>query len=123
MFDAYDNWNIKMLNVWNKEISELEDKAVEILGDAEIDRIFEQVSMSMNDMLYEDWSKVIDKHENEIGLEDEFIDMIKRDLCWAYIERKLKEESFFNSLLEVYQKGYFPVSWDGEYPKGRLVVL
>lgn len=78
MFDAYDNWNIKMLNVWNKEISELEDKAVEILGDAEIDRIFEQVSMSISDMLYEDWSKVI---------------------------------------------GYFPVSWDGEYPEGRFVVL
>lgn len=123
LFDAYDNWNIKMLNIWDKQISGLENKAVEILGNAEIDRIFEQVSMSMSDMLYEDWSKVIDKHENEMGLEDEFIDMVKRDLCWAYIERKLNEEGFFNSLLEAYQKGYFPVSWDGEYPGGRLVVL
>ena len=62
-------------------------------------------------------------HIDEMGLDNEFIDMIIRDLSWAFLERKVKKESFFKEILNVYRKGYLPVSWDGRYPDGRFVVL
>lgn len=61
--------------------------------------------------------------ENEVGLENEMMDMVKRDLSWACIERALNIQGFFTTLLNVYKNGYFPCSWIGNYPKGQVVVL
>ena len=35
----------------------------------------------------------------------------------------IKENQFINNLLQVYLAGGWPCGWEGEYPKGRLVVF
>ena len=35
---------------------------------------------------------------------------------------KIKMPLFFKSLIGVYEAGHIPCGWDGEWPKGRLVV-
>ena len=51
------------------------------------------------------------------------MDMVKRDMSWACIERILDKQGFFNELLKTYKAGYFPCSWLGDYPNGKAVVL
>lgn len=123
LFDAYDNWNGKMQEVWEPIISEIEVDATDLFGDEEIDMVFETVNIRMRDLIYCNWTNFMQTHIDEMGLDNEFIDMIIRDLSWAFLERKVKKESFFKEILNVYRKGYLPVSWDGRYPDGRFVVL
>lgn len=71
------------------------------------------------------WSLFIDRQDlyEETGLENEMLDMVKRDLAWAFIEKYLKKDGFFSALMSIYQNGYFPCAWDGEYPDGKAIVL
>lgn len=41
--------------------------------------------------IYENWDNFIAENhlENEIGLENEMLDMVKRDVSWACVERVL----------------------------------
>ena len=61
--------------------------------------------------------------QQEAGLENEMLDMVKRDLAWAFTESQLGLDGFFGSVLKIYRNGYFPCSYDGEYPEGKFVVL
>ena len=61
--------------------------------------------------------------EEESGLENEMLDMVKHDVSWACIERILNMQGFFSALLEIYKDGYFPCAWIGVYPDGQAVVL
>lgn len=125
IFEAYDKWNKKMLETWESHIYSLENIAIEKLGDEQIDLIFTTISSEIADKIYENWDDFItEKHlENEIGLENEMMDMVKRDVSWACIERVLNIQGFFTTLLNVYSNGYFPCSWIGDYPNGQVVVL
>lgn len=125
IFEAYDKWNKKMLETWESHIYSLENIAIEKLGDEQIDLIFTTISSEIADKIYENWDDFItEKHlENEIGLENEMMDMVKRDVSWACIERMLNIQGFFTTLLSVYSNGYFPCSWIGDYPNGQVVVL
>ena len=125
IFEAYDKWNKKMLETWESHIYSLENIAIEKLGDEQIDLIFTTISSEIADKIYENWDDFItEKHlENEIGLENEMLDMVKRDVSWACVERVLNIQGFFTTLLNIYSNGYFPCSWIGDYPNGQVVVL
>ncbi len=127
IFEAYDDWNDEMLAVWEPHINRLEAKAQETMGDAWIDEVFETVAeaLTLNNLLWEKWTAFIERCDlgEECGLDNEMLDMIIRDVAWAYIELVLGKTDFFAKLLEIFKEGYFPCSWDGEYPEGKAVVL
>ena len=125
VFEAYDDWNVQMLKTWEPHICSLENIAVKKIGDKQIDKIFSIVSLEIGNRLWKEWSNFIDKEhlEEETGLEDEMLDMVKRDLSWACIEKTLNMQGFFSRLLEIYKDGYFPCAWIGDYPNGKAVVL
>ncbi len=125
IFEAYDDWNEQMLITWEPHICSLENIAIEKLGDEQIDFIFTTISSEIADKIYEKWDNFIAENhlENEIGLENEMMDMVKRDVSWACIERVLNIQGFFTTLLNIYRNGYFPCSWIGDYPNGQVVVL
>ncbi|MDE6726560.1 MAG: NUDIX domain-containing protein, partial [Oscillospiraceae bacterium] len=125
VYDAYDNWNAIYLNVWDPQISLLEKMAEQIIGDDAIDDIFETVSMALDEYIWNAWQSFRTRGglEEEGGLDEEIADMVKRDLCWAAVERALNKPVFFTELLDIYRDGYFPCGWDGEYPYGRAAVM
>lgn len=45
------------------------------------------------------------------------------DLAWAACELLAEKPGFFTSLLPWYDRGRWPIGWDGAYPAGRLRVL
>ena len=117
--EAYDKWNKKMLETWEPHIYSLENTAIEKLGDEQIDLIFATVSSEITDKIYENWDNFI----AENNLENEMLDMVKRDVSWACVERVLNIQGFFTTLLNIYSNGYFPCLWIGDYPNGQVVVL
>lgn len=83
------------------------------------------VSSNIRDMIWEKWREFITKQhlEGEGGLSDEIIDMVKRDVSWACIEKILNVQGLFTTLYEIYKSVYFPCSWIGTYPNGQAVVM
>ena len=125
IFEAFDDYNDKYFKVWDYHITQLEREAQNIIGDEKIDDIFSRISSATDEKLWIKWSLFIDRQDlyEETGLENEIIDMVNRDLAWAYIEKYLKNDGFFSALMCIYQNGYFPCAWNGEYPDGKAVVL
>lgn len=125
IFEAYDVWNKQMLKTWEPHIFSLENAAIEQIGDTEIDKIFLIVSSEIGDIIWEKWGNYITKWhlEEEAGLENEILDMVKRDVSWACIEKTLNVQGFFKTLLGIYKDGYLPCAWMGVYPNGQAVVL
>lgn len=125
VYDAYDNWNANYLSVWDPHISLLEKLAEMTIGDDAVDDIFETVSMALDNDIWNEWLAFRTRGglEEENALDEEIADMVKRDLCWAAVERALNKPGFFTALLDIYRDGYFPCGWDGEYPNGRAAVM
>ncbi len=122
IFEAYDDWNEQMLKTWEPHICSLENIAVKKIGDEQIDKIFSIVSLEIGDMIWKKWSDFIARGhlEEESGLENEMLDMVKRDVSWACIEKILNVQGFFGTLLEIYKNGYFLCAWIGNYPNGNV---
>lgn len=124
VYDAYDNWNANYLSVWEPQICFLEKLAEKIIGDDAVDDIFETVSLAIDNDIWREWQSFGERSGSEdSGLDEEIADMVKRDLCWAAVERALNMTGFFTNLLNVYRDGYFPCGWEGEYPNGRAAVM
>ena len=125
VFEAHDDWNGQMFAIWESQTHELEKFAVERIGDEQIDKIFFIISAGIEDILWKKWGDFMVRWhlEEEVGLENEMLDMVKRDVSWACVEKLLHVQGFFSTLLEIYRKGYFPCAWFGEYPDGKAVVL
>lgn len=125
VYDAYDNWNANYLSVWDPQIDALEKLADEIIGSDAVDDIFAVVSAALGDDLYRAWGEFRGRAglDEENSLDNEIIDMVKRDFCWAAVETALGKTGFFTELLEIYRDGHFPCGWDGEYPYGRAAVM
>ncbi|MCX4356443.1 MAG: NUDIX domain-containing protein [Oscillospiraceae bacterium] len=124
VYDAYDNWNANYLSVWEPQICFLEKMAEKIIGDDAIDDIFETVSLAIDNDIWREWQSFGERSGSEnSGLNEEIADMVKRDLCWAAVERALNTTGFFTNLLNIYRGGYFPCGWEGEYPNGRAAVM
>jgi len=133
---GWDREGRRMLEVWERQICALETEARASLGDHGIDSIFDSVSAAVHEQLYKGLCFYMDRtyQDNRDGsrlrqrsvdesLYPEIMDSIKRDLSWAGVEHVILVRGFFGRLLDEYQKGRWPCSWDGEYPGGRPVVL
>lgn len=125
IFEAYDGWSQQMFKTWEPQICLLEKEVQEVLGDAQIDEIFLNISRAIGDKLWDGYGIFIEKYnlKEECGLENEIMDFVKRDIAWACIEAILNKEGFFTRLLSIYKRGYFPCSWLGDYPGGIPVVI
>ena len=125
LFEAYDDWNDKYLKVWQPKTQHLEKTAQSAMGDNWIDGCFSIITSELGDLLWNKWEQFIERQDlyEEAGLDNEFLDMVIRDLSWAYIEQHLNEGVFFTSLLQIYRDGYFPCAWEDTYPEGKAVVI
>lgn len=125
VYDAYDNLNAGYLSVWEPHTDALEKLAEETIGGDAVDDIFETVSAALGDDIYRAWGefRVRAGLEEENALDNEITDMVKRDLCWAAVEKALNKPGFFTGLLDVYRGGHFPCGWEGDYPGGRMAVM
>lgn len=69
--------------------------------------------------------EIVDFKEKN-SLNETFVDCVKWDLLGAIMEQyfyKCKNRpTFFLHLLTIYEEGNFPCGWEGEYPKGELVI-
>lgn len=124
VYDAYDNWNANYLSVLDPITHELEKLAEELIGDDAVSDIFETVSLGLDKEIWEAWLAFRERvRPEENALDEEICDMVKRDLCWAAVERAMNRPGFFTALLDVYRDGHFPCGWDGDHPDGRAAVM
>lgn len=125
IFEAYDDWNDKMLKTWEPQITLLENTAIQRIGDGTIDDIFNSVSSAIGNIIYKAWDDYVRRQhlEEETALDNEMMDIVKRDMSWACVERALNAKGFFAVLFEIYKEGYLPCAWTGDYPEGQAVVL
>ncbi|MBP1994273.1 hypothetical protein [Paenibacillus eucommiae] len=69
----------------------------------------------------------IEKYAQEQQLKLEFIHSVRWDLHSAFMERFYEPLghgcNFYANLLEIYKAGHFPCGWDGDWPKGKLVIF
>ena len=125
IFSAYDTHNAQMLAVWEPEIFALENKAIAAITDVKIDCIFELISNTIQNALWDGYCCFIERCrlEKEAGLEREILDCVKRDISWAAIEIQIGQRGFFHDLLRIYEQGRWPCSYRGEYPRGKFIVM
>lgn len=72
----------------------------------------------------------LDKLIENIPLQHSDSTSLKADLQWnlfSYLmedhyKDKLKKPLFFERLICIYEAGYIPCGWEGEWPQGRLVI-
>lgn len=100
------------------------------MSDAHIDRVFDAVTAVINedlrrfDQLIAYYGRFApDGDETRIEWERLAAEALKRDLAWAACELLAGAPGFFTNLLPWYDRGRWPIGWDGEYPAGRLRVL
>lgn len=126
LYDANDGiWGMKANEVWELNICSLEDNADEMIGDDVIDDVFETVYEAIKDDVWNKFGEFIDRRQlgNQLAVADELFEAAMRDMAWACIEYIMDMPGFFTMLKDIFKEGYFPCSWDGEYPSGRAVVL
>lgn len=125
LFDAVDCWGSQYIETWEPPIYALESTAQKEIGDDKISEIFNSVSAAIGSIVWDDLWKFIDEKNlgEETGVCLEVLEMVKRDMAWACVEKVLDMPGFFTMLTEIYKEGHFPCSWDGIYPSGLAVVL
>jgi hypothetical protein len=114
---------------WSKRTHELEDQAGRHLTDSEIDRIFDEVSSTIDenlrrfDPLVQYFANYFpDGDPRRIEDERQIAHSVKRDLAWAAVEQAIERVGFFSQLLPWYDRGRWPCSWMGTYPSGHVLV-
>jgi hypothetical protein len=129
---AWDDWNAPMLAVWLPRSEALEELARNVIGDPAIEGIFGHVEAKIGQSVHKGVHAYFARRPEDtpntecgadLGLRNEIVDTVVRDLAWAAVETVLERPAFFVSLVRVYHEGRWPCSWEGQYPEGRFVVL
>ena len=128
---AWDDWSPQMVAVWVPSSERLEALAQGAIGDAAIDDIFKRIDAAIVPALEAGVRAYFARRPEtrnteagaDLGLRTEIVDVVIRDMSWAAIEAILEQREFYTSLMPVYGEGRWPCSWDGQYPRGRFVVL
>lgn len=128
IWEACDTYGKQMLEVWGKNTSEIEKKALKKLSDEQIDNVFETVSLAIGNEVYEAICQLEERigeatGEDQSGIEEEILDFIKRDTAWACIELLLHENGFFSRIYQLNRQGRWACSWIGKYPAGNFIIL
>ncbi len=67
------------------------------------------------------WQKLpVDLADNAVLADLQWI--LHAYLMEAAYRQALVPPLFFNSLIQIYEAGHIPCGWDGEWPKGQLVI-
>ena len=111
----YQEWEI----VRAKKIIEMQEKYQKIYNRDSFyidNEIFKYVTRKIG-------GKVIQDKELDMQIPT-LIDCLIDDFLYiVFNDYSNMEHQFFNNLLQVYLVGGWPCGWEGEYPKGRLVVF
>lgn len=112
---------------WIDRTLEAEALALEHMPDAHIDAVFEAVATIFkgNHLRFVPLGTYYGRFAEipPLDWERDAAEAVVRDLGWAACELLAGEPGFFTSLLPWYDRGRWPIGWDGEYPAGRLRVL
>lgn len=128
IWEACDTHGQQTQLVWGQNSETIEKKALKKLTEQQIDSVFEQVSLTIGNQLYDALCDMEDRigqetGEDQSGIEDEILDFIKRDTAWACIEQLLNEPGFFTRVLEINSSGHWACSWVGKYPQGNFIIM
>ena len=132
LVEAWDCWESAMLALWSPATHALERSAVERLGEDGVDSIFEAVSLAVDERIRQAMADYFERRpanseatlaNADRGLWPEWLETVKRDLCWAGVEAVLGQPGFFSDLLQFYRAGRWPCAWEGCNRAGRSVVF
>ena len=128
VWEACDTYGKQMCEVWGKNSENIEEESLKKLSNAQIDAVFEAVSLAIGNEVYEALCDLEDKigeetGEDQSGLEDEILDFIKRDTAWAAIERILGQKGFFSHVYDINRTGRWACSWVGKFPAGNFIIM
>lgn len=128
IWEACDTHGQQTQLVWGQNSEAIEKKALKKLTEQQIDFVFEQISLTIGNQLYDALCDMEDRigqetGEDQSGIEDEILDFIKRDTAWACIEQILNEPGFFTQVLEINCSGHWACSWVGKYPLGNFIIM
>lgn len=115
---------------WSQRTRETEVAVRRHLTDPEIDGIFDEVAVVLDENLRRFDPLVAyygrfasDGDPTRIEWERDAAHAVKRDLAWAACERATGEPGFFSGLLPWYDRGRWPVGWAGAYPAGHVTII
>jgi hypothetical protein len=128
IWEACDTHGQQTQEVWGCNCEKIEEEALKQLTDQQIDNVFEVVSLTIGNQLYEALCDMEDRigeetGEDQSGIEEEILDFIKRDTAWACVERLLNRTGFFSQVYEINRIGHWACSWVGKYPKGNFIIM
>lgn len=128
VYEACDTYGQQMYAVWNRNTDEMEKEALRVLTDAQIDAVFEAVSLAIGNEVYaglEEFEQRLETEtgEEQTGLEQEILDFVKRDTAWACMEALLDKKGFFTRVCEINRTGRWACSWIGTYPSGGFIIM
>lgn len=128
VWEACDTYGKQMCEVWGKNSENIEKESLKKLSNAQIDAIFETVSLAIGNEVYEALCDLEDKigeetGEDQSGLEDEILDFIKRDTSWACAEYMLGLKGFFTQVYDINRTGRWACSWVGKFPAGNFIIM
>jgi hypothetical protein len=111
---------VKQLFSWNDAWEHLQNESW-------INASFHNHVDSMNpiwDLAYDQALGILSKSINSHELEERIsiADAVAYDIAAAAVELATDSPDFFTNLIEWYRLGHWPCGWEGEYPKGRLIV-
>jgi hypothetical protein len=115
---------------WSQRTHEAEAIARQHMSDREIDAIIDGVAAVIDedlrrfDPLVAYYGRFAPNGDpSRIEWEREAAHSVKRDLAWAACERAVGKPGFFSGLLPYYERGRWPVGWDGAYPAGLVRIV
>lgn len=128
IYEACDTYGRQMYDVWGQNSENIEKEAMRHLSESQIDLIFETISLTIGNEIYEALCDLEDRlgeetGEDQSGLEEEILDFIKRDTAWACIEKLIQKPGFFTRVYEINRDGRWACSWIGKYPVGNFIIL
>lgn len=132
LVEAWDRWNDEMLAIWLPQTKALEDIAIIRIGEADLSEIFMVISDALDVPMCVGMEEYYDRRSANLeasitnsdrGLWPEWLETVKRDLCWAAVEAVLNRSGFFTELLRYYRAGRWPCGWEHTDKSGRVVVL
>lgn len=128
IWEACDTHGQQTQLVWGLNSEDIENKALALFSEQQLNYIFEQISLAIGNEVYEALCDLEDRigeetGEDQSGIEEEILDFIKRDTAWACIELLMHTKGFFTRIYEINRSGHWACSWVGKYPEGNFIIM
>jgi hypothetical protein len=114
------HWEDTTLRARNALTRHLSDKA----GGAY--QQWNEMTVHAREWLKEKAMPLVSAYRLQHNLPPVFCDCVRWDLLSTIMEatyKKWNPPRFFGTLLEVYEAGHFPCGWEGDWPKGQLMIF